>query len=59
MKPQWGRVFFFKPLLLTRRVLSSPPQGDAILQCEHIFEAVTKLAMLVKKENIVNVVQGR
>ncbi|KAB1255561.1 Unconventional myosin-Ih [Camelus dromedarius] len=34
-------------------------KGDAVLQCEHIFEAVTKLAMLVKKENIVNVVQGR
>ncbi|ELR59440.1 Myosin-Ih, partial [Bos mutus] len=33
-------------------------KGDVILQCEHIFEAVTKLAMLVKKENLVNVVQG-
>ncbi|KAF6082179.1 myosin IH [Phyllostomus discolor] len=38
--------------------LSPPPQGDAILQCEHVFEAVTKLAMLVKKENIVHVIQG-
>lgn len=34
-------------------------QGDAVLQCEHTFEAVTKLVMLVKKENMVNVVQGR
>ncbi|ELK31456.1 Myosin-Ih [Myotis davidii] len=34
-------------------------KGDAILQCEHVFEAVTKLIMLVKKENIVHVVQGR
>ncbi|XP_044786313.2 unconventional myosin-Ih [Bubalus bubalis] len=33
-------------------------KGDVILQCEHIFEAVTKLATLVKKENLVNVVQG-
>ncbi|XP_023589424.1 unconventional myosin-Ih [Trichechus manatus latirostris] len=33
-------------------------KGDAILQCEHIFEVVTKLAMLVKRENVVNVVQG-
>uniref|UniRef100_G1PDR4 Myosin IH n=1 Tax=Myotis lucifugus TaxID=59463 RepID=G1PDR4_MYOLU len=32
-------------------------KGDAILQCEHIFEVVTKLVMLVKK-NIVHVVQG-
>lgn len=36
-----------------------PPQGDAVLRCEHVFEAVTKLVMLVKKENIVRVVQGR
>ncbi|KFO23731.1 Myosin-Ih [Fukomys damarensis] len=34
-------------------------KGDAILLCEHVFEVVTKLAMLVKKENLVNVVQGR
>ncbi|KAM4858325.1 unconventional myosin-Ih isoform X2 [Urocitellus parryii] len=33
-------------------------KGDAVLQCEHPFEAVTKLVMLVKKENMVNVVQG-
>ncbi|XP_076961341.1 unconventional myosin-Ih isoform X1 [Callospermophilus lateralis] len=32
-------------------------KGDAVLQCEHTFEAVTKLVMLVK-ENLVNVVQG-
>nr|KAF6466540.1 myosin IH [Rousettus aegyptiacus] len=33
-------------------------KGDAVLQCDHVFETVTKLVMLVKKENIVNVVQG-
>ncbi|XP_058512821.1 unconventional myosin-Ih isoform X2 [Ochotona princeps] len=33
-------------------------KGDVILQCEHVFEAVTKLVMLVKKENLVSVVQG-
>uniref|UniRef100_A0A8D1HG06 Myosin IH n=2 Tax=Sus scrofa TaxID=9823 RepID=A0A8D1HG06_PIG len=32
--------------------------GDAVLWCEHVFEAVTKLVMLVQKENIVTVVQG-
>uniref|UniRef100_A0A8D2B2W7 Myosin IH n=1 Tax=Sciurus vulgaris TaxID=55149 RepID=A0A8D2B2W7_SCIVU len=32
-------------------------KGDAVLQCEHIFEAVTKLVMLVKKD-VVSVVQG-
>ncbi|MBZ3881120.1 Unconventional myosin-Ih [Sciurus carolinensis] len=32
-------------------------KGDAVLQCEHVFEAVTKLVMLVKKD-VVSVVQG-
>lgn len=40
-------------------VFSCLLQGDVILQCEHVFEAVTKLVMLVKKENLVNIVQGR
>lgn len=34
-------------------------QGDAILQCEHIFETVTKLCMLANKQDVVKVVQGR
>uniref|UniRef100_A0A8D0FCL3 Myosin IH n=1 Tax=Strix occidentalis caurina TaxID=311401 RepID=A0A8D0FCL3_STROC len=33
-------------------------QGDAILQCEHVFETVTKLCMLANKQNLVKVVQG-
>ncbi|XP_070372910.1 unconventional myosin-Ih [Equus asinus] len=33
-------------------------KGDAILQCEHVFEAVTKLVVLAKKENLVDIVQG-
>uniref|UniRef100_A0A452QZU7 Myosin IH n=1 Tax=Ursus americanus TaxID=9643 RepID=A0A452QZU7_URSAM len=33
-------------------------KGDAILRCEHVFEAVTKLVMLLKRGNVVNVVQG-
>lgn len=34
-------------------------QGDVILQCEHIFETVTKLCMLANKQNLVKVVKGR
>ncbi|EMP37163.1 Myosin-Ih, partial [Chelonia mydas] len=34
-------------------------KGDVILQCEHIFETVTKLCMLANKQNAVQVVQGR
>ncbi|MEE6508195.1 hypothetical protein FKM82_019787 [Ascaphus truei] len=33
-------------------------KGDAILQCDHIFEAVTKLCMLASKQDAVNIVQG-
>ncbi|KAM4827145.1 unconventional myosin-Ih isoform 1-T1 [Thomomys bottae] len=32
-------------------------KGDVVLQCEHVFEAVTKLAMLFK-DDVVRVVQG-
>lgn len=34
-------------------------QGDVILQCEHIFEVVTKLCMFANKQNVVKVVKGR
>ncbi|KAG8145971.1 hypothetical protein E2320_012406 [Naja naja] len=33
-------------------------KGDAILQCKHIFETVTKLCMLANKQDLVAVVQG-
>eukprot|EP00076_Gallus_gallus_P045924 XP_025011462.1 unconventional myosin-Ih isoform X5 [Gallus gallus] len=33
-------------------------KGDVILQCEHIFETVTKLCMLANKQNLVKVVKG-
>uniref|UniRef100_A0A8C9FLA2 Myosin IH n=1 Tax=Pavo cristatus TaxID=9049 RepID=A0A8C9FLA2_PAVCR len=33
-------------------------KGDVILQCEHIFEMVTKLCMLANKQNLVKVVKG-
>ncbi|POI35350.1 hypothetical protein CIB84_000896 [Bambusicola thoracicus] len=34
-------------------------KGDVILQCEHVFETVTKLCMLSNKQNLVKVVKGR
>ncbi|KAJ7416152.1 Unconventional myosin-Ih [Willisornis vidua] len=33
-------------------------KGDVILQCEHLFETVTKLCMLANKQSLVKVVQG-
>uniref|UniRef100_A0A669PG79 Myosin IH n=1 Tax=Phasianus colchicus TaxID=9054 RepID=A0A669PG79_PHACC len=33
-------------------------KGDVILQCEHVFETVTKLCMLANKQNLVKVVKG-
>uniref|UniRef100_A0A8C9VJN6 Myosin IH n=1 Tax=Scleropages formosus TaxID=113540 RepID=A0A8C9VJN6_SCLFO len=32
--------------------------GDLVLQCDHLFEAVTKLCVVANKRNIVKVVQG-
>ncbi|XP_053136397.1 unconventional myosin-Ih isoform X2 [Hemicordylus capensis] len=33
-------------------------EGDVVLHCEHIFETVTKLCMLAKKEDVVSVAEG-
>ncbi|NXM05749.1 MYO1H protein, partial [Tyrannus savana] len=33
-------------------------KGDVILQCEHVFETVTKLCMLANKQSVVKVVKG-
>ncbi|XP_073670913.1 unconventional myosin-Ih [Paramisgurnus dabryanus] len=33
-------------------------KGDLILECDHLFEALTKLAMVSKKQNNIKVVQG-
>lgn len=35
------------------------PQGDAVLHCTHAIELVTKLAMMAKKVNYVNISPGR
>lgn len=39
------------------RSLSS--QGDLVLQCDHLFEALTKLSVIVSNQNFIRVVQGR
>ncbi|KAG7272857.1 LOW QUALITY PROTEIN: hypothetical protein CRUP_029297 [Coryphaenoides rupestris] len=33
-------------------------KGDVILQCDHLFEALTKLSVIANKQNSINVVQG-
>ncbi|XP_051952508.1 unconventional myosin-Ih-like [Xyrauchen texanus] len=33
-------------------------KGDLVLQCDHLFEVLTKLAMLANKQNNIKVVQG-
>ncbi|ERE74641.1 myosin-Ih-like protein [Cricetulus griseus] len=58
IKSEPARTSIFKPPILNLPYHPSP-QGDAILQCEHVFEVATKLAMLIKKEHAVRVVQGR
>lgn len=36
-----------------------PPQGDVVLQCDHVIEVVTKLSMMASKVNYVNICPGR
>ncbi|XP_058632964.1 unconventional myosin-Ih isoform X2 [Onychostoma macrolepis] len=33
-------------------------KGDLVLQCDHLFEVLTKLAMITNKQNNIKVVQG-
>ncbi|KAK0134622.1 Unconventional myosin-Ih [Merluccius polli] len=33
-------------------------KGDLILQCDYLFEALTKLSVITNKQNTINVVQG-
>ncbi|XP_023689111.1 unconventional myosin-Ih [Paramormyrops kingsleyae] len=33
-------------------------KGDLVLQCDHLFETLTKLSMVANKRNVVKVVQG-
>lgn len=34
-------------------------QGDLVLQCDYLFEALTKLCVIANKQNYIKVVQGR
>lgn len=38
---------------------SFPPQGDVVLQSDHVIETLTKTAMQADKVNNVNINQGR
>uniref|UniRef100_A0A8C1K8A1 Myosin IHa n=1 Tax=Cyprinus carpio TaxID=7962 RepID=A0A8C1K8A1_CYPCA len=46
-------------VMILHVALNDPKQkGDMILQCDHLFEALTKLAMIANKQNNIKVVQG-
>lgn len=34
-------------------------KGDLILQCDYLFEALTKLSVIANKQKSIQVVQGR
>ncbi|XP_004074969.2 unconventional myosin-Ih isoform X1 [Oryzias latipes] len=36
----------------------SKQKGDLVLQCDHLFEALTKLSVIADKQNCIKVVQG-
>ncbi|XP_062874427.1 unconventional myosin-Ih, partial [Trichomycterus rosablanca] len=40
-------------------VCDAPKQkGDLVLQCDHLYEVLTKLSLLTKKQDAINVLQG-
>ncbi|KTF72463.1 hypothetical protein cypCar_00034826 [Cyprinus carpio] len=46
-------------VMILHVALNDPKQkGDLVLQCDHLFEALTKLAMIANKQNNIKVVQG-
>uniref|UniRef100_A0A671SEV2 Myosin IHa n=1 Tax=Sinocyclocheilus anshuiensis TaxID=1608454 RepID=A0A671SEV2_9TELE len=46
-------------VMILNVALNDPKQkGDMVLQCDHLFEALTKLAMIANKQNNIKVVQG-
>uniref|UniRef100_A0A673HGU5 Myosin IHa n=1 Tax=Sinocyclocheilus rhinocerous TaxID=307959 RepID=A0A673HGU5_9TELE len=46
-------------VMILHVALNDPKQkGDMVLQCDHLFEALTKLAMIANKQNNIKVVQG-
>uniref|UniRef100_A0A3P8U1E1 Myosin IH n=1 Tax=Amphiprion percula TaxID=161767 RepID=A0A3P8U1E1_AMPPE len=34
------------------------PMGDLVMQCDHLFEFLTKLSVIAKKQNVIQVVKG-
>uniref|UniRef100_A0A672ZK12 Myosin IHb n=1 Tax=Sphaeramia orbicularis TaxID=375764 RepID=A0A672ZK12_9TELE len=52
----WGSLFHGVSLQYL-----TPPlffQGDLVLQCDYLFEALTKLSVIANKQNCIRVVQG-
>ncbi|XP_073808177.1 unconventional myosin-Ih isoform X4 [Danio rerio] len=46
-------------VMILHVAFNDPKQkGDLVLQCDHLFEALTKLAMIANKQNNITVVQG-
>uniref|UniRef100_A0A672PJ86 Myosin IH n=1 Tax=Sinocyclocheilus grahami TaxID=75366 RepID=A0A672PJ86_SINGR len=46
-------------VMILHVALNDPKQkGDLVLQCDHLFEALTKLATIANKQNNITVVQG-
>ncbi|TRY55626.1 hypothetical protein DNTS_008831 [Danionella cerebrum] len=46
-------------IMILHIAVNDPKQkGDLVLQCDHLYEALTKLAMIAKKENNIQVLNG-
>uniref|UniRef100_A0A3B5B6F8 Myosin IH n=1 Tax=Stegastes partitus TaxID=144197 RepID=A0A3B5B6F8_9TELE len=49
---------FYHGALLSDCILLWLFQGDLVMQCDHLFEFLTKLTVIAKKQNLIKVVQG-
>uniref|UniRef100_A0AAX7UA02 Myosin IHa n=1 Tax=Astatotilapia calliptera TaxID=8154 RepID=A0AAX7UA02_ASTCA len=51
-----GQTSIFRWMILTQLVWLF--QGDLVVQCDHLFELLTKLCVIANKQNAIKVVQG-
>ncbi|KAK7895286.1 hypothetical protein WMY93_020611 [Mugilogobius chulae] len=54
-KLMWQDLTLLNPFVLSVCAVGS---GDLVLQCDYLFEALTKLCVIAKKQNCIQVVQG-
>lgn len=60
MMTKFVKVQKHKNFLKSSKIIChSLSQGDLIIQCEHLYEFLTKLSIIANKQDAIKVVQGR